>query len=437
MNLKLAKKWLDSKEFEEACRERIIHIREAAINEGERKRMLARFREDPVYFIETFGWTLLTDLNSLKLPFFLWDYQKDILWKLVDAEKDAEHEHEILIDKPRKMGVTWVVVWYMVWRWLFTPGWSAFVLSRTETEVDAGDADPASSLFGKVRWSFNLLPDWLMPSGYSPKGGQRGTTTDRNLKILNPDKDSMMVGSTTNSNAGRSRRYSFTFVDEAFAIEGFSAMYRSIQSVSRVKVFCSTVRVGSVFKKFKDLCEGNGDYVSLKWQQHPWNDEEWFLEMQKKAEVDPEVMKELSVDYNVNVQAQYYPETKDAKVVPLEYDPRLPVYVSMDYGSKDLTVFCWYQFNGRDISVIEAYSNRRRDLEWYVPFLNASLLESSEKKFELNESQYSEASLKLIRKLQGWRKPSAYFGEAAHFQKHMPSNRSVADELVNLEHSES
>ena len=29
-----------------------------------------------------------------------------------------------------------------------------------------------------------------------------------------------------------------------------------------------------------------------------------------------------------------------------------------------------------------------------------------------------------------WRKPTAYFGEAAHFQKHMPSNRSVADELV-------
>jgi hypothetical protein len=139
-------------------------------------------------------------------------------------------------------------------------------------------------------------------------------------------------------------------------------------------------------------------------------------------------MKELSVDYNVNVQAQYYPEVKDAKVIPLEYNPQLPVYISMDYGSKDLTVFVWYQFDGHNVKVIEAYSNRRRDLEWYVPFLNPHV-----EGWEMVKSQYTEASLGLIGKLKTWRKPVAYFGEAAHFQKHMPSNRSVADELVKYQ----
>ena len=425
MNLKLAKQWLASGEYSARLDERASKVKRCSEDVDAREEMMKRWAEDPVDFIETFGWTLLTDLNSRTVPFFLWDYQKDILTRLVSAEADSDREHEILIDKPRKMGVTWLLVWYLVWRWIFTPGWSAFCLSRTETEVDAGDADPSSSVFGKVRWAFQRIPAFIMPDGYRPKSGQRGTQTDRNLKIWNPDNGSFLVGSTTNSNAGRSRRYSFTFVDEAFAIEGFDAMYRSIQSVSRVKVFASTVRVGSVFKKFRDLCGRNGDYVSLTWDQHPWNDAEWYAEQMKRAEVDPEVMKELSVDYNVNVQAQYYPEVKDSKIIPLDYDPNLPIYVAFDFGSKDLTVIIWYQFKGNEVQVLECFSGRRRDLTWYVPFLNPH-----SDKAALDESLYPPQCLRLADKLKGWRKPSAYFGEAAHFQKHMPANRSVADELV-------
>ena len=432
MNIKLAKKWLASPEYMKKLKQRALKIQDCESDLDKREMHMKRWGEDSsdacIEFIETFGWTILTDLDSRVIPFFLWEYQKDIIRRIWEAEHDLEHEHEILIDKPRKMGITWVMVWYMIWRWITKPSWSAFNLSRTEVEVDTGDADPSSSIFGKVRWCFQRIPFWMMPGGYRPKSGQRGTQTDRNLKLVNPDIDSMLVGSTTNSNAGRSRRYSFTFIDEAFAIEGFNSMYRSIQSVSRVKVFASTVRVGSVFKKFKDLCESNGDYISLNWKQHPWNDDEWFKEMEKKAEVDPEVMKEIMVDYNVNIQAQYYPEVKDAKVVPVAYNPQLPVFVFMDFGSKDLSVFGWMQFDGKDVNIIEAFSGRRRDLEWYVPFLNPHVFE--EKKIELNESIYTPAHLNLIRKLLSWRKPTAYFGEAAHFQKHMPSNRSVADELV-------
>ena len=428
MNIKIAIEYLKSKEYMDRLQERAFRLQEAEHDLDKRDELIKDCANDPILFIETFGWTKLTDLNDRTVPFFLWGYQKEVIWKLQEAEADIEKEHEILIDKPRKMGLTWVLVWYLIWRWIFKKGWSGFILSRTETEVDSGDNDPGSSIFGKIRWCFERIPSWIMPAGYKPKSGQRGTQTDKNLKISNPDIGSALVGSTTNSNAGRSRRYSLTFVDEAFAIEGFNSMYRSIQSVSRVKVFVSTSRVGSVFKKFKDVCEAAGDYITLNWRQHPWNDDEWFKEMEKRAEVDPEVMKEVMVDYNVNIQAQYYPEVKDSKVLPVHYNPQLPIFVFMDYGSKDLTVFGWMQFDGHDVHIIEAFSGRRRDLDWYIPFLNPHCI--AEKKLEFDQAKYSDNQLKLIEKLLTWRKPTAYFGEAAHFQKHMPANRSVADELI-------
>lgn len=432
MNIKLAQEYYKSREYLQRLQARANYLTMV-----EKSPLLqAKYIQDdwavnPISFIETFGWTKLVDMDSRVVPFFLFDYQKEIIFKLQQGEQDVEREHEILIDKPRKMGVTWVMVYYMLWRWLFKPGWSGFVLSRTEDEVDAGNADPDSSIFGKIRWAQERLPVWLMPEGFSPKGG-RGTSTDMKLRILNPRMESALIGSSTNSNAGRSRRYSFSFIDEAFFIEGFQSVYRAIQSISRVKVFASTTKVGTAFKKLRDLCDANGDYISLTWKDHPWNDEEWYHEMEKKAEIDPEVMKEVEPDYNVNIRQQYYPEIAQAKVVPLEYDSQKNLYCSMDFGSQDKTVIIWYQFDGATIYVLECYSSSRKDLDWYIPFLNPHVLiqNGPEGAFTMDESKYNEFQLKLIKKVSQWRKPIYYFGEAAHFQKNMPSNRSIADDLV-------
>ena len=64
------------------------------------------------------------------------------------------------------------------------------------------------------------------------------------MKLVNPGTDCGIVGSTTNANAGRSRRYSFIFIDECFSVERFNEIWRSLQSVARLKVFVSTVKRG-------------------------------------------------------------------------------------------------------------------------------------------------------------------------------------------------
>ena len=284
---------------------------------------------DPIAFIEQFGWIINPKFQNEIKPFFLFQYQKDCILKIWQDEMDGK-DHELLIDKPREMGLTWVVVWYMIWRWLFTKSWSGFVLSRTETEVDDGTADPSSSIFGKIRWSLGFLPQWLMPTGYVPKG-KKGNPTDMALRISNPQMNSTLVGSTTNANAGRSRRYSFTWVDECFFVENFTSVRRAIGDVSALKLFVSTAKVGRANKALVDKCKANGDYVSLTWRDNPFKDQEWYNQKVKDAESDPEAMREVEPSYTLSSSSQYYPEIAQAKLeAGVEYDPKRPLFAVSD-----------------------------------------------------------------------------------------------------------
>lgn len=387
---------------------------------------------DSVAFIEQFGWVKIPEYDNAVKPFFLMQYQIDIIHKLQTAEADSE-EHEILVDKLREMGLTWLLVWYMIWRWLYTKGWSAFVLSRTETEVDDGSNNPDNSIFGKIRWSLAKLPIWMRPDGFRAKG-KKGTSTDMALRLLNPQMGTSINGSTTNANAGRSRRYSFTFIDEAFFVENFGSVYTALQSVSRIKVFVSTARAGFTYKNLMERCKRMGDYVTLDWKMNRFKDQVWYDNQKSKAEIDESVLKELEVSYSINPKAQYYPEISQAVVKPIEYDPKLPLYVSIDIGNQDLTVLVFTQYDGKNILVPACYANKKKPLEWYLPFLNwtwfVGKVGQPIPQMEMNPSHYSDFQNEFFKRIMSWNKPKAYFGELAHFQKVMPLNKSVASELA-------
>ena len=152
MNLKLVDQYYDSPEYLTKLRARAEQLKECYENDFHRSRMiLERWSVDPVEFIETFLFLKLPNYQNAIKPFFLFPYQKQIIYKLLEAEQSNE-EHTILVDKPREMGITWIVAAYFYWRWLFTPNWSGFILSRKEDEVDQGDNNPDASIFGKIRW---------------------------------------------------------------------------------------------------------------------------------------------------------------------------------------------------------------------------------------------------------------------------------------------
>ncbi len=417
MNIARIKDYYNSEEYMDKLKIRAENVKKCSVDPIFRSRMIVDiYSVDFERFCEDFLFLIIPEFGDAIKPFFLFEYQKKIVRKIQEAELSGA-DMDLLIDKPRGMGLTWIIIAYMYWRWLYTPNWTGFVLSRTETEVDDGTSIASNSILSKLRWMIEKTPNWMLPQGYQPKG-KRGTSTDSTLRIINPVLGSAIIGSSTNSNAGRSRRYSMTFVDECFAIDRFMEVNRSLQSVSRIKVFVSTTKSGSKYKKFKDLCEEVGNYISLNWRDHPWKDDEWYKEQLRKSEYDPEIMKEVDVSYNINPKLQYYPQIAQSTLAPVSYDESKPIYTGLDFGRNDLTVLIWAQFDGNKLNILDCYANKERPAIWYAPFLNPE--------HEL-EFDYSPFQMEMIKKVRGWKKPTANFGEVAHTNKSMTDNKSIAD----------
>lgn len=424
MNLRKADEYYNGPEYLKDLRRRAAIWKDVLPDEAKRNR---RIREiwsvNPIAFIEDFCLIKLPNYNNAIKPFFLFDYQKKIIRKLLESEA-SNQEHKIVIDKPREMGVTWVMAAYYYWRWLYTPNWSGFILSRTEAEVDDGSDLPDGSIMGKIRWLISRTPKILMPDGFTPKG-KKGTSTDRSLKIMNPALGSSIVGSTTNASAGRSRRYSTVWVDEAFFVQNFNLVEQSLNTVARVQVYVSTSKVGSSLDKFVKEQEEKGDHISLTWRDHPWKDKEWYDRKMKEAERNPEAMREIEVSYALSDASKYYPQLKDSSLMPIDYDPARPVYMSMDTGRADLTVLIWCQYDSGRFNIIDCYSSKNKEIEWYAPFMNPDL------PYNL-ENYPTEYQQKLLGRVRQWRKPIGYFCEADQFKKTMPTNTSIAQVLSKL-----
>ena len=374
---------------------------------------------DPIEFIEQFGWIINPKFHNEVKPFFLFPYQKKIIRKIWEAEISGQ-ECEMLIDKPREMGLTWVMCWYYIWRWLFTKNWSGAVLSRTEGEVDDGSSSPEKAIFGKIRWGLQHLPDYLLPDSFTFKN-KKGTNTDQNLRLSNPAMMSAIVGSTANENAMRGSRFSLSWVDECFFVEHFQAVHRSFSHIANTRVYISTAKTGRANQKFVDLINNAGNYISLTWQDNPFKDQVWFDEKKKEAEFDPEAMKEIEVSYSVNSTMQYYPELSSAKIGVVNYDRKRPIYVGLDYGKQDHTVILWFQYDGQSFNILECIYKNKVDFDWFTPFMNRDL--------QYDKNRYLNYE-PILTKLRSWEKPRAFFGEPAHLQVHYPSNTSIQKELM-------
>jgi hypothetical protein len=166
------------------------------------------------------------------------------------------------------------------------------------------------------------------------------------------------------------------------------------------------------------------NYISLNWYDHPWKDKEWYEEQLKKAEFDPEIMKEVDKGYAIAEKLQYYPEIKFAKIMKIKYNPDLPLYCFLDFGKGDLTVIIWCQFDGNQMNIIECYYNSNKGkATWYAPFLNPE--------WNVEQGmQYTAGATEFMNRVRAWKKPTGWFGELAHSIKSMADGTSIASNLA-------
>src|SRR5262245_14205431 len=151
-------------------------------------------------------------------PFITWDFQDRALLKKPnvpwpgdseDLDGDAgllwaiEHDQDLVIEKSREMGASWLCLLVMYWLWLFHPRKKFLCISRNEASVDEpGEPD---SLFWKLDFVWKYLPDWMRPRGWRAKSRQK-------LSFVNPENGSAITGQASTGKAGVGGRATAMFV---------------------------------------------------------------------------------------------------------------------------------------------------------------------------------------------------------------------------------
>ena len=215
---------------------------------------------DPLFYINAFCWTHDPRLEALStVPFITWgEYQDEAILSILGAIG----KEDLLIEKSRDMGATWLLLVCFDWAWRFRPGQSFLVVSRNEDYVDK-PGNP-KSLFWKLDFLHDVkrLPTWMLPAGWSEKCRTR-------MHIENPENGSVIDGESTTGDVARGDRRTAIMLDEFSAFEvgdGYRAL-SSTRDVTRSRLFNGTPQGAN--NAFYEMTKKVPVKLRLHWSQHP------------------------------------------------------------------------------------------------------------------------------------------------------------------------
>ena len=211
---------------------------------------------DPLFYISGFGYTYDPRRQPFaKLPFILWPIQQWGLGEIIDSVG----KYNLLIDKSRDMGASWLCVLAYEWFWHFRDYQSFLLGSRDVTYVD-NSANP-KSLFWKIDFFHRNLPQWLMPLGF------KYSEHRRKMHITNPANDSVIDGETTTKNFGRGDRRTGIMNDEFAADSEGHAVLASTLETTDSHLFNSTPQ--GINNAHFTLHGTDIKILRLHWRDHP------------------------------------------------------------------------------------------------------------------------------------------------------------------------
>lgn len=364
--------------------------------------------ESVIIWSQVFGYVNSPKTKIKHLPLVLFPFQKNAIRKIV---LNIERGSDILIEKSREMGVSWLVLFVFMWYWLFRPGSNFLLGSYKEKLVDDGTID---SMFGKIRYIVDGLPKWILPKGFKRKDH------DNKMKLHNPALDNYITGDTMNPNFGRGSRKTAIFFDELGFWDYGKAAWESSSETTDCRIGNSTP---NGYNYYKMLIDSGLDKIRLHWSEHPLKDTTWYNYKVMK-ETKESVAQEIDISYDASRVGVIYGEWK-SKVVKGEYpyDPSLPLYVSWDFGNADGTAIIWAQVHDGRLRIVDAYYKKDKKLiDFFVPFVTGKVL---------SEYQYSytDDEMQMINEHATW-KGAVHFGDPAGNQKHQNMNFSVIETLA-------
>lgn len=279
-------------------------VERALKSEDYRRALWRRCARDIAFFVDVFCYTYdpKNHPRAPHRPFVLYRYQERTVLQL----RDAIGSHDILAEKSRQMGFTWVVIVVFLWFWLFRPGVTLLMGSRKEDLVDKS-GDPVS-LFWKLDYVLNRLPAWMRPN-----------FTRTAMHLHNDDNGATIDGESTNDDFARGGTRTAIALDEFSAVENGHAILRAVGDATNCCIFFGTSRGASgayydLMQKMK--LESPERIVRWHWSEHP--DKRLGLYTTKDNVDGGEV---VILDKRYNFPADY-PFVRDGKLRSVAYDAR-------------------------------------------------------------------------------------------------------------------
>lgn len=368
--------------------------------------------EGCIFFIENFGWSFdpRPEHAPHHLPFIMFDYQRDAIRWIIEH---IDNGRDGLVEKSRDMGASWLLfVWVTVWYWLFRDGVNFLIGSYKEALVDDRTND---SLFGKIDYSLQSLPKWMLPKKFNPEKHRT------KLKLINPTNGNQITGDTMNPQFGRGSRKTCILFDELGFWDYAQDAWGSAGDATSCRIANSTPHGYNYYSMLKD---SGIDVITLHWKLHPLKDQHWY-DFECERRTPEEVAQELDISYSKSREGRVYGEWDDRYVhLGLSpYDENLPLYIAWDFGKTDDTAIIWAQPRREGgLNIVDTFRGTGKNIDYYVPFITGITPSGS--------YLYTDAELKVIESHAGWR-PGTHFGDPAGKFTNQVVDLSVIDVLRN------
>lgn len=246
---------------------------------------------DLLFYTNCFCW--IYEPRTPKVdPFITYEFQD----KSMHTIDSCIGKEDLVIEKSRDMGASWMTVTVCEWRWHFHEMQTFLLLSRKEDLVDKTD-DP-KSLFWKIDFLHKYQPKWLLPLMDRQK-----------MHMKNVDNGSTIDGDSTSGETSVGDRRTAVFFDEFSKVPEGYKMLTASRDVTRCRIFNFTP-AGSGNAAYDIAHSPKFKKLRLHWTVHPEKAQglykdattgksrsPWYDNECKRAVHEMEIRQELDIDY--------------------------------------------------------------------------------------------------------------------------------------------
>ncbi len=344
----------------------------------EKAKEVEQYKNDPAGFINDRCWIFNPEKDPAVFRFKLYDYQKDFIRD--DIYPAYKNQEDILDEKSRQMGFSWLYMAFFLWGLLFNEGFSGFAMSYKERLVDDGGSESSiDSLFGKLRFLYDNL------HREESDEFEFDTLHFKFLRIVNRRTGAYLIGESCNVNAGRGGTYSFGLWDEVASTPKSERIHPSFHQAVRCRCYNSTVRgKGNVFARLRHDANVNIKKLTFHWSLHPdksvglIKDEDgkysspWYRN-ECLSLTPTQVAQELDIDYEASVEGRIYTKFQRAvHVRPLDFNPewKSSSIISWDLGVADETVGTVMQMDNQgNIGIVDEIVGTDEEIRFYIALI--------------------------------------------------------------------